>query len=262
MERIFTDQMKRTVRLEGIPRRIVSLVPSQTELLHDLGLEQEVVGITKFCIYPDEWFRSKTRVGGTKQVNIEKVKELQPDLIIGNKEENTKEDIEALEKIAPVWMTDIYTVEDALDMIRSIGEIVGRKEEAVKLSFDIETKFELLVNPVAGRSVVYLIWKDPYYSVGPHTFIHSVIERIGFRNAIEQERYPEWDAESSQLPELLFLSTEPFPFKEEDVEALKVRFPGIKVMLVDGEMFSWYGSRMRLAPDYFIELFNAITLTE
>ncbi|MFN6014061.1 MAG: ABC transporter substrate-binding protein [Flavobacteriales bacterium] len=262
MERIFTDQMNRTVRLEGIPRRIVSLVPSQTELLHDLGLEDEVVGITKFCIYPDEWFGSKTRVGGTKQVNIEKVSKLQPDLIIGNKEENTKEDIEALEEIAPVWMSDIYNIEDALEMICSIGEIVDCKEKAVELAKTIQTRFDQLANPMAGRTGVYLIWKDPYLSVGTNTFIHSVIARIGFQNSIREVRYPEWKSELTELPEFLFLSTEPFPFKEDDVESLKDQFPGVKVMLVDGEMFSWYGSRMRLAPRYFRDLFNEITLPE
>jgi ABC-type Fe3+-hydroxamate transport system substrate-binding protein len=262
MERIFTDQMKRTVRLEGIPRRIVSLVPSQTELLYELGLDSEVEGITKFCIYPEEWFRSKTRVGGTKQVNIEKVSELQPDLIIGNKEENTKEDIEALEKIAPVWMSDIYTIEDALDMIRSIGEIVGRKEESLQMIGDIDKAFDQLVNPLSGRSVIYFIWKDPYFTVGPNTFIHSVIERIGFKNAITESRYPEWKAENSELPDLMFLSTEPYPFKEEDVQALQAQYPNVKVIMVDGEMFSWYGSRMRLAPAYFERLIGEITLPE
>jgi ABC-type Fe3+-hydroxamate transport system substrate-binding protein len=252
--------MKRTVRLEGIARRIVSLVPSQTELLHDLGLDEEVVGITKFCIYPEEWYRSKTRIGGTKQVNIEKVAELQPDLIIGNKEENTKEDIEALERVAPVWMSDIYTIEDALEMIRSVGEIVGRKEIALDLTGEIEAAFDELVNPLEGRSVMYFIWKDPFYTLGPNTFIHSMIERIGFRNVVKVERYPEWKVEDMELPDLFFLSSEPYPFKKEDVMSLQEKFPNVLVMLVDGEMFSWYGSRMRLAPNYFRELFKEITL--
>jgi ABC-type Fe3+-hydroxamate transport system substrate-binding protein len=130
MERIFKDQMNRTVRLEGIPRRIVSLVPSQTELLYDLGLQDEVVGITKFCIYPDEWYRKKQRVGGTKQLNIDAIRLLCPDLIIGNKEENTKEDILALEAIAPVWLSDIYTFDDALKMIEQLGEMIGKDQAA------------------------------------------------------------------------------------------------------------------------------------
>ena len=100
----FTDKLNRSITLFDKPLRIISLVPSQTELLYDLGLDEEVVGITKFCVHPDVWYRTKTRIGGTKTVNIEKVKSLSPTLIIANKEENTKSDIEALEKIAPVWI--------------------------------------------------------------------------------------------------------------------------------------------------------------
>ena len=117
--------MNRTIRLGATPRRIVSLVPSQTELLYDLGLEERVVGITKFCIHPKEWYRSKVRIGGTKNVNFDKVKTLRPDLIIGNKEENFKEDIEALEEIAPVWMSDIFTLDDSLEMINQLGSVLN-----------------------------------------------------------------------------------------------------------------------------------------
>ena len=102
---LFIDQLQSEIRLDRVPRRIVSLVPSQTELLYDLGLEDEVVGITKFCIHPNKWFSSKDRIGGTKSINIDQVKSLAPDLIIGNKEENTIEDIERLREIAPVWMS-------------------------------------------------------------------------------------------------------------------------------------------------------------
>lgn len=258
MERIFTDQMNHTIRLEGIPRRIVSLVPSQTELLHDLGLSEEVVGITKFCIYPEDWFANKTRVGGTKQVNIEKVRELQPDLIIGNKEENTKEDIEALMEIAPVWMSDIYSIDDALTMISSIGEITDREPAANTLISEIEMAFHRLENPLKGKSVLYFIWKDPFYAVGPSTFIHSMLTIIGFQNIVQEDRYPEWVG-SEKDPDYVFLSSEPYPFKEEHLDEVQMKFPGSRIVLVDGEMFSWYGSRMRLAPAYFKELFDHLT---
>src|SRR5574343_630385 len=174
MARNVTDQMNRTIRLEGIPRRIVSLVPSQTELLYDLGLNEEVVGITKFCIYPEEWFNSKNRVGGTKQVNIEKVRALQPDLIIGNKEENTVEDIEALEKIAPVWMSDIYTYEDAIEMISLLGNVLGRENESTNICAEIEHQFKKLLL-VDSKKVLYFIWKDPDYMAGKSTFIDAML---------------------------------------------------------------------------------------
>src|ERR1700741_3198050 len=108
----FIDQTGRKISIPQIPQRIISLVPSQTELLFDLGLDKEVVGITKFCVHPPEWFQTKTRVGGTKQLKIDLIKQLQPDLIIANKEENVKEQIEELEKHFPVWISDVNNLED------------------------------------------------------------------------------------------------------------------------------------------------------
>ena len=119
-----TDQMQREIKIPNSPQRIISLVPSQTELLFYLGLEKEVVGITKFCVHPREQFKSKTRVGGTKKYHFDRIKKLQPDLIIGNKEENDQTQIEQLAKEYPVWMSDIISFEDALDMIERIGKII------------------------------------------------------------------------------------------------------------------------------------------
>lgn len=258
MEKTFTDQMNRTIRLEGIPRRIVSLVPSQTELLYDLGLNEEVIGITKFCIYPEQWFHTKTRVGGTKQVNIDKVRELQPDLIIGNKEENTKEDIALLETIAPVWMSDIYTLEDALDMIVRVGDLTGKSTKADQLVLEIRSSFEKLKKPKAAISVLYFIWKDPFFAAGSSTFIDDMIKACGLRNLCKEARYPEWKNEMEQ-PDFVFLSSEPYPFKMEHIGELQEKFPKSKILLVDGEMFSWYGSRMKLAPHYFQTLIDQLT---
>lgn len=258
MEKEFIDQMNRTIRLEGIPRRIVSLVPSQTELLYDLGLKNEVVGITKFCIYPEEWFHTKTRVGGTKQVNMYKVRELNPDLIIGNKEENTKEDIALLETIAPVWMSDIYTIEDALEMIMQIGELTNKIEKAIEIISEIRTSFSKMIKPKKEFSVLYFIWKDPYFSVGKNTFIDAMIKACGLRNLCTEERYPEFKG-SDEHPDFIFLSSEPYPFKEEHVFEVQQIFPKSKIILVDGEMFSWYGSRMNLAANYFENLLHHLT---
>lgn len=258
MDRIFTDQMKRTIRLEEIPRRIVSLVPSQTELLYDLGLNDKVVGITKFCIYPEEWFQNKTRVGGTKQLNIERIKELKPDLIFGNKEENTKEDIEQLEKIAPVWMSDIYTKEDALKMIVQVGEMTQTQTQAEKLIVKIQTSFQNIRFSNKKLSVLYFIWKDPYFAAGKNTFIDDMITTCGWTNACTEERYPEWKEQTTQ-PDIVFLSSEPYPFKEMNLLEVQQKFPKSKIMLVDGELFSWYGSRMQYAPNYFQQLIDQLT---
>ncbi|MDD2984729.1 MAG: helical backbone metal receptor [Crocinitomicaceae bacterium] len=254
----FIDQMHRKIEISEMPLRVVSLVPSQTELLFDLGLDDRLVGITKFCIYPETWFQSKTRVGGTKKVDLERVKTLNPDLIIGNKEENTPEDIAALEAIAPVWMSDIYTLEDALDMIEDLGEVLQAQEKAFALSTKIRLNFQKLgagLNPNQKFSVVYLIWKNPYFAVGNNTFIHDMLMRCGFQNHLQNaSRYPEWKLEIKNQPDAIFLSSEPFPFQEKDIAELQILCPNSKIRLVNGEYFSWYGSRLVDAVGYFEEL--------
>jgi len=144
----FTDQLGRTVILPQPPRRVISLVPSQTELLYTLGLDPanqepgyEVVGITKFCIHPTSWFREKTRVGGTKDVHPDRVHSLRPDLILANKEENDQQQIEELARHYPVWISDVKTLPDALDMIRSVGDLTGRGQEGDKLASEIARRF-------------------------------------------------------------------------------------------------------------------------
>jgi len=253
---IFRDQLGRDVVIATPPKRIISLVPSQTELLFSLGLDTEVVGITRFCIHPKEWQTTKTRVGGTKKVSLEKAMELCPDLIIANKEENTKSDIEALEKIAPVWISDVNTLEDAKEMITQIGVITAKQEASLQLLLGISNAFAALRK--AGRSVLYFIWKDPNYVAGKNTFIDAMLSEAGYDNACTKERYPSLDELGELQPEMIFLSTEPFPFKDGHVEEFKQRFPHSNVMLVDGEMFSWYGSRLQKAPGYFNALVDEL----
>lgn len=247
------DQLGNTIVLNSFPKRIVSIVPSQTELLFDLGLKDEVVGITKFCVHPEEWFRNKNRVGGTKSISLEKVKALKPDLIIGNKEENFKENIEDLRKIAPVWMSDIFNLEDALDMIRKIGELTNSFERASELATTISTNFNALVSEEPNFSCTYYIWKKPFMVAGPNTFIDTMLPYCGLKNGVIEPRYPELGEELIQT-DVILLSSEPYPFKEEDVAFMKAKFPHSFVKIVDGELFSWYGSRLLLATDYFDSL--------
>ena len=260
----FVDQMNTTIRLSGVPRRIVSLVPSQTELLFSLGLEERVVGITKFCIHPDDWFRSKKRVGGTKDADFEKIRALNPDLIIGNKEENDKSNIEELSSIAPIWMSDIFQLDDSLDMIHKIGEMVGASEKAHHLIASIRSEFKSLEEVVQIRSserepsALYLIWKDPYLAAGKNTFIDDLLSRCGFVNFTKEERYPEVILNSKSSPDFVFLSSEPYPFKEKHIRQIQEIYPTATIKLVDGEMFSWYGSRLLLAPAYFRELLKSV----
>lgn len=253
------DQMNRQVRLTTFPKRIVSLVPSQTELLADLGLDEKVVGITKFCIHPNDWFKTKTRIGGTKSLDLEKIKALSPDLIIANKEENTKDQIEALTEIAPIYISDIYTVEDACQMIEDIGFLTNTSALASELNHQIKADFSVL--PQIKGKVLYYIWADPYMIAGKNNFIGHLLARLGLENGVEDPavRYQELDVATlkSINPDIIFLSSEPFPFKEK--QRLELQFyTTAKIIHVDGEIFSWYGSRMIKAKAYFEQLARRI----
>lgn len=249
---LYTDQMQRRVEVPEKPRRIISLVPSQTELLYALGLEEEVVGLTKFCIHPAHWRKEKTVIGGTKNFHLDKIRDLQPDLIIGNKEENYQDGIEALEKEFPIWMSDIFTLEDALQMMREVGKISGRPNESQRLATTIAESFQQL-KPLPPISTLYFIWQNPFMAVGGNTFIDEMLHRCGFANLLAgKARYPELSAEDLQAldPSLILLSSEPFPFQEKHIARFREICPRAKIMIVDGEMFSWYGSRLLQATPY------------
>lgn len=233
-------------------RRIVSLVPSQTELLYDLGLDSEVAGITKFCVHPKHWKDTKAIVGGTKNVNLDVIDSLKPDLIIANKEENTKQDVEALMKKYRVHITDVSTIEDAYEMIRTIGLLTGT--DSSNIVNDVKLSFQSL--SFETHRTLYLIWKKPWMSVGRDTFISEMMKVAGFENVIAEDRYPSLSEEEIKLlnPAVVLLSTEPYPFKAEHVDEVRRMLPGAKVVLVDGEMFSWYGGRMKEMGEYFKEL--------
>ncbi len=267
----FTDQLHRSIEIIALPQRIVSLVPSQTELLHYLGLDEQVSGITKFCVHPKQWHNTKTRVGGTKNINLDGVKALKPQLIIANKEENNQAQIEELEKHFPVWISDINTLDNALEMIIELGKITGRNEAANSLAANIKNGFvdykmkrnaTTLFNN-ANPKTAYLIWKDPYMTVGGDTFINNMLEWAGFDNIFKnKKRYPVINLTDLKAAncELLLLSSEPYPFKNTHITELQTFLPNTKIILADGEIFSWYGSRLLQAPQYFRQLKEQIAM--
>ncbi len=251
------DQLGRHIQIMHVPKRIVSLVPSQTELLYALGLESSIVGITKFCVHPQHFISNKNVVGGTKQVHFNKIKALEPDIILCNKEENTQEMIEALEKIAPVHISDIYSIEDCLELIHMYGTLFLVEDKAEKLVETIKQerqKFQDFIKEQPKLNTVYFIWKDPWMVAANHTFINALMTEAKFENYFKNlERYPEIDLDKDmgEQVEVILLSTEPFPFKDSHVNAIKNKFPQAKVLLVDGELFSWYGSRLAKSFEYF-----------
>lgn len=254
-----TDQLGRSVNIPFPPRRIVSLVPSQTELLYDLGLRDEVVGITKFCVHPEQWFRKKTRIGGTKQLHLDAIRALEPDLIIANKEENLQEQVYALMETCPVWVSDIHSLADALEMISSVGVITDREAAAARISGQIMERFQTLqaaLQEVTPVRTAYFIWRDPWMVAGGDTFIHEMMKMCGLENVFARmPRYPVVTPEELRAMDirLVLLSSEPYPFREKHIDELRSLLPDARIRLADGEMFSWYGSRLLSAPGYFRE---------
>ena len=260
---VFKDQLNRTLSFSSYPKRIISLVPSQTELLFHLGLDKEVVGVTKFCIYPTDWKTKKTIVGGTKNLKIDLIKELNPDLIIANKEENDEDSLRKLMPIFPVWISDIKSLEDAFQMILSLGKITNTESMSFTWTEKIKKQFKILsLLPKQPRRVAYLIWNNPLMSVNQDTFIHSLLELNQWDNCFKDKlnRYPEITEEElvDFNPEMVFLSSEPFPFKDKHIDRFKQLLPDSRVVLVNGEYFSWYGSRLVDSPAYFSSLHKSL----
>ncbi|MFC3158716.1 substrate-binding protein [Chryseobacterium arachidis] len=235
--------------------KVVSLVPSITEALFDLGLtENEVVGRTKFCIHPAGKVKNVAVIGGTKNINIDKIKALQPDLILANKEENIKEQVEALMDDFKVIVSNVENIEDNYYLLKNLGKLFHKEEKAQLFNLKIydilyQTKID---SPI---KVAYLIWKNPYMTIGSDTFIHKVLTEIGFDNIFkDQKRYPEIQTEHLAEADIIMLSSEPFPFKEKHIEELREVYPDKKIMIVDGEAFSWYGTHIAKCEDYFKRL--------
>jgi ABC-type Fe3+-hydroxamate transport system substrate-binding protein len=258
---VFYDQMNKAVHVQQTPKRIISVVPSQTELLFDLGLDERLVGVTKFCIHPADKVKRIAKTGGTKQLNIEAIHNLQPDLIIANKEENEQSQIEELMKHYPVWISDIHNLPTALDMITKVGEITGAESKAGELVDKIANNFQSLLPAQPKLQVMYLIWRKPYMVAGNDTFIDSMLQLCGFENVIQTGRYPELCADEiiALSPDVLLLSSEPYPFAQKHIDEFKQMLPNAKIELVDGELFSWYGSRLLHSPGYFNKLINKLT---
>jgi ABC-type Fe3+-hydroxamate transport system substrate-binding protein len=253
----YKDQIGRILALKKTPQRIISLVPSLTELLVDLGLESAIVGLTKFCVHPSHLKKTKTIIGGTKNINLKKIKALNPDIILCNKEENTKEIVALCEHIAPTHISDIFTIDDTLELINLYGELFSREAQAKKIVQEIRFKlvdFQQFIENKKLKKVAYFIWKKPWMVAGKKTFIHHMLQLNKFDNIYKNiERYPEIHIDNIELKrdaDFIFLSSEPYPFKKKDISEME-NLSNARVILVNGEMFSWYGSRLLKAFDYF-----------
>ena len=250
MPHTITDQVGNTLHLATPPKRIVTVVPSQTELLFDLKLQNKIVGITKFCVHPHQAKSEKTLVGGTKNLRLEKIASLNPDFILANKEENDREQIGWLQARFPTYISDVRTLEQAFGMIQDVGRITETVDLAQEFIRTISNLFNKIGPSKQRPTVAYLIWKNPWMTVNKDTFIHDMLQRSGFNNAFAERtesRYPILSEEElrSANPDFILLSSEPFPFNDSHKREIATIVPNSKVHTVDGEMFSWYGSRLR-----------------
>lgn len=253
----FLDQTGRELRFEETPTRVVSLVPSITELAYDLGFE--VIGKTKFCVHPKS-INSAIIVGGTKDVKVGLVKSLKPDLVLANKEENTQSIVEELLTAGiPVFVSDVSTVAQSLDLIEKLGQIGEFNEQAIELSNKITQGFSSIPSIQTSPKALYLIWQKPYMAAGTDTYISDLMSHLGIINVMADWneaglRYPEISTEEIKKLDLdfIFLSSEPYPFKKKHQDLITDEFH-TPTLLVDGEAFSWYGSRQAKSLDYLKE---------
>ena len=239
--------------------KIISLVPSITETLFDFGLtDTEIIGLTKFCIHPKGLVKNVETIGGTKNLNLEKIKNLNPDLIIANKEENEKLQVEELMKDFKVWVTAIETLEDNSRFLAELGTLLNKENSAKNFNQKISDIIKG-IKIQEPKKVCYLIWKNPYMTIGSDTFIHEILDKLGFENVFKNEkRYPEISVEEMKNADFIFLSSEPFPFQQKHIDELQKELLNSKIVLVDGEAFSWYGTHLAKCGEYFFELLKSL----
>lgn len=230
-------------------KQIISLVPSLTELVFDLGLEDQLVGRTRFCVHPKDKVDNIPIVGGTKNPRLDKIRDINPDYIIANKEENRPQDIKELMGDYKIKVTNIATIEDALITIHELGNELGKIDQANQLITDIQQRLKDRPDEQELRTA-YIIWKEPWMTVGSDTYIHDVLKHWNLTNVFSrQPRYPKFDLNELKEynPDLVLLSSEPYPFKEKHIAQVEEACPAARILLVEGEWFSWYGSHMKHA---------------
>ena len=242
LTKIVRDDLNRELSIPFQPERIVSCVPSLSEFIWDLGLTDELLGVTKFCVHPKNLIQVKKVIGGTKQLKIDKIQSLKPDLVIANKEENVKSEIEEISQFCPVYVTDINSTKDAADSLSKLSIALNKESQGDRL----RQKLLSLHFPKQKQSCLYFIWKKPYMLAGNDTYITSMLKAHGYENILQENRYPAKRSEElmNYQPATVLLSSEPYPFKEKHIQEFKEFFPNSEIKIVDGERFSWYGTRI------------------
>ena len=222
--------------------------------------------MTKFCVHPEHIKKTVAVVGGTKNIKLEKIKSLNPDIIICNKEENTEKIVELCNCITITHISNIFSLNDLKNLIKQYGQIFSCGIASDKIINELNTKMEVFKRFISGvtqKKVIYFIWRDPWMVAGNDNFINHLLELNNFQNMFAHiSRYPQVNLKEisgqQETPDLILLSSEPYPFKNKHLLEIKEHFKNVKIVFVDGEMFSWYGSRVLKAFDYFKELHSRI----
>ncbi len=262
---LIKDQLNRLVKIKNNPKRIVSLVPSISYTLYQLGLEKNIVGITRFCKFPKHWRKNKTIIGGTKDIKIDRIAKLKPDLILANKEENTEKSVLELQKIAPVYVSDVYNTSSNQIFLEDLGTIFNKSNETKVIINAINNYYNKFLEDNFSIKTIYLIWKEPWMTIGKDTFISQMMQKAGFDNLFKNQlRYPTTNIEEMQKlnPKIILLSSEPYPFKQKNIEELQVYFPNTLIINVEGESFTWFGSYQQKGLKYLLELKQKIKCTQ
>lgn len=255
--RFFRDALGREVTVPSPPGRVVSLIPSVTEICFALGAGEQVVGVTRFCTEPPAGVAGKVRVGGEKDPDLDRIARLRPDLVIANVEENRKADVEALAAAGiPVYVIYPRTVTEGAGLLRTLGELLGASGAGEALAGDVEQALGEVSRLRRGRAPVRVfcpIWKNPWMACNGDTYVHDVLVTCGGENitADRPERYPRVALEevAAAAPEVILLPDEPFRFAPKHIPLFHA-FPGIpalrngRIHCIDGKWISWYGPRM------------------
>jgi ABC-type Fe3+-hydroxamate transport system substrate-binding protein len=261
---VLTDAVGQVFQPCEAPPRIVSLVPSLTELLFDLGLAENIVGRTRFCLHPRELMRTLPKVGGTKDVDLGKLRSLRPSHVVVNVDENRIEQVNEIRMFVPnVIVTHPMQPDDNLDLFRLFGGLFAVQQRAEELAMQLQSALQTArgqTRQLAQENVVYCIWKDPWMTVAPNTYISAMLRVVGWHTMPESAaaRYPTVDFNAAWLHRVdrIFLSSEPYRFRHKHLQAAS-RLPGFagkKIQLIDGELVSWYGSRAAAGLRYLASL--------
>lgn len=247
--------------------RLVSLCPSLTELLFDLGAGAELVGRTKFCVHPELLVDRVEKLGGTKNPKIARILELEPDLVLMNEEENRLEDAEQIRAAGiSVHASLPRTAAETAVMVRSIAAAIHREESGERIAADIEGRAERVrtaATGIAPLTYAYLIWREPWMTINDDTFVAALLALAGGRNVFGNatERYPTITLDDLRAanPDVVLLSSEPFPFADRHATELETALglPRDRFELVDGELLSWHGSRTPRGIDYAADVVDA-----